>query len=55
MDIKPVPPTPPASPLHRVEEDDMRRDQPGKQQQARDPQPAPPEQTDDGPHVDAYA
>lgn len=56
MDIKPVHPTPPPAPLHRVEEqEDMRREQ-RRQQRARDERARQNEQADDGrPHIDAYA
>lgn len=57
MDIKPVQPTPPPVPLHRVEEqEDMRREQ-RRQQQARDERARHPDPTDDDgrPHIDAYA
>ena len=55
MDIKPVHPTLPPAPLHKVEEqEDMRRQQRGKQQ-PHDQRPAHPEQADAGPHIDAYA
>ncbi len=55
MDIKPVYPTPPPAPLHKVkEQEDMRREQRGKQQ-ARDPRPDPSQPADAGPHIDAYA
>jgi hypothetical protein len=55
MDIKPVHPTPPPAPLHKVEEqEDMRREQRGKQQE-REHRPAHREPADGGSHIDAYA
>ena len=55
MDIKPVHPTPPAAPLHKVaEQKDMRREQRSKQQHGQQRPPGP-EQADDGHHIDAYA
>ena len=55
MDIKPVHPTPPPAPLHKVEEqEDMRREE-RRRQQAREQHPAHSEPTDDCHHIDAYA
>ena len=54
MDIKPVYPTPPPAPLHKVEvHEDTRRGKPGKQG-PHEQRPARPDEADGGPHVDAY-
>ena len=55
MDIKPVHPTTPPAPLHKVKEEEARRREQSAKHHARDPHSDRPEQADDGPHVDAYA
>jgi hypothetical protein len=54
MDIKPVHPTPPPAPLHKVEEqEDMRREQ-ARKRQAKEQRPPRQDESDGKPHIDAY-
>lgn len=55
MDIKPVHPTPPPAPLHKLKEQEARRREQGGRQQARDSRPDKSEAADGGPHVDTFA
>ena len=55
MDIKPVHPTAPPAPLHKVKEQEARRREQGGKQQARDPRAGRAEQAGGDPLVDAYA
>ena len=54
MDIKPVHPTTPPAPLHKVKEEEARRREQDAKHQTGDPHSDRPEQADHGPHVDAY-
>lgn len=55
MDIKPVHPTPPPAPLHKLKEQEARRREQGGKHQVRDSSAGKSEPADGGPHVDAFA
>ena len=55
MDFKPVRPSPPPAPLHKLKEQEARRREQHGKQQARDSCAGKSELADGGPNVDAFA